>query len=111
MTCHVNSGDITVDDPQGYLNAGLRECPEELGVKVINQKLVAKKIVVTDENEAISGIIEAEYEGEPKADLEEVSEIRLFTKETIGEIRDQLTPAALICLVLLGIIQDEEKIQ
>lgn len=109
VTCHVNGEDITPDDPLGYMGAGMREGLEELGVTVVKQELVAKQIITTPENEAIAGIITAEYEGIPKANLEEVSEIRLFTKETIGEIKDQLTPAALICLILLGIIQDEEK--
>ena len=108
-TCHVNPGDIGESDPEGYLTAGGREAGEEVGVKVVNQQLVTKKIIETDINRAMAGLIVGEYVGEPMVDPEEVSEVRVFTRETIGEIRDQLTPAAMICLVLLGILHDEEK--
>jgi isopentenyldiphosphate isomerase len=108
-TCHVNTDDLSEEDPEGYLTAGKREAKEEIGVKAINQQLVAKRVIETGINKAMVGVIEGEYEGEPEIDPKEVSEVRLFTRETIGEIKDQLTPAALTCLVLLGILQEEEK--
>jgi isopentenyl-diphosphate delta-isomerase len=108
-TGHVNKDDVSVADVLGYISTAEREAPEELDVTPINLKLVATREIKTEKNWAMAGVVVGEYEGTPTPNLEEVSEVRLFDRETILEIKDQLTPGALICLVLLGILQNKEK--
>lgn len=104
VTCHVNPEDITATDHLGYLTAGVREGMEEMGVIVINQKLMGVNLVETKVNRAMMGIVVAEGEGEVKIDTEEVEEARVFDRDTIAEVGDKLTPGAKACLKYLGII-------
>ena len=103
-TCHVNPGDITSEDPEGYLTAGQREGMEEINLKVVKQRIVKKIVSETAVNKAILGLVVAECEGKPTPDLNEVSEVKLFDKESVRGITDELTPAAVKCLQELDII-------
>ena len=103
-TCHVDPGDITSEDPEGYLTAGQREGMEEINLKVVKQRIVKKIVSETAVNKAILGLVVAECEGKPTPDLNEVSEVKLFDKESVRGITDELTPAAVKCLQELDII-------
>lgn len=109
-TGHVNKDDVNEGDGLGYISAAMREVPEEIDVTPVNLHLVTTKEIKTAKNWAMAGVVVGEYEGVPTPNLEEVSQVRLFDKNSILEIKDQLTPGALTCLVLLGILQHEEKI-
>lgn len=109
-TGHVDFEDSSPSDPEGYLSAAKREVKEEIGVSVKNLKLVRKRIQKNSENWSMMGIVTGEYEGEIKLDPEEVSEVRVFTKDTILEVSDKLTPGAKACLEYLGILKQEESL-
>lgn len=105
VTGHVDFGDISDHDPEGYLTAATREAKEEIGVKTNNLELKGKLIQKNNDNWSMMGIVVGEYDGQFKLDPEEVSEVKEFTKETIAEVSDKLTPGAKMCLEYLGILK------
>lgn len=108
VTCHVGPEDITAQDNLGYLNAGIREGLEEMGVKVKNQKLLGVLVSESDVNRGMAGVVVAEYEGEPKPEMGEIDELKLFDKITVKEITGKLTPSARAVLKYLEILISEE---
>lgn len=109
VTCHVNSDDINATDPEGYLNAARREGPEELGISIANPEIVKKEIIETTVNRALAAIIVAECFSTPIPDGDEVVRVERFNKETLEDIRDKLTPGALHCLKIIGLIGEEHE--
>ncbi len=110
VTGHVEFVDISGNDPDGYLTAAARETKEEIAVEAKNLKLVKKIEQHIRENWAMMGVVTGEYEGELSIDLEEVSEVKVFTKETVVGVSDKLTPGAKTCLEYLGLLGSKEKI-
>lgn len=104
VTGHVDFVDVTPTDPEGYLTAAKRESNEEIGVSAHNLSLVGKISQKITENWAMMGVVVGEYKGELKLDPEEVSEVKIFDKHTVGEISDKLTPGAKACLEYLNLI-------
>ena len=104
VTGHVDWADLTTNDPEGYLTAAKREAREEVGVEAIDLKLVGKVSQKLPINWAMMGIVTGEYERELKLDPEEVSEVKIFDRETVLQISDKLTPGAKACLEYLGIL-------
>lgn len=106
VTGHVDYLDINENDPDGYLTAAKRETREEIGARTRNLVLVGKCEQKIAQNWSMMGIVVGEYEGELKLDPEEVSEIREFSRETLVEVSDKLTPGAKQCLEYLGILEN-----
>jgi NADH pyrophosphatase NudC (nudix superfamily) len=104
VTGHVDVADLSAVDPDGYLTAAKREAKEEIGLNVKKLKLVEKIVQKRPENWAMMGIVVGEYEGELKLNLEEVSEVKIFNKDSVLEISDKLTPGARSCLEYLKLI-------
>lgn len=108
VTGHVDYSDISEIDETGYITAATRETKEEIGVIIKNLKLVGVRTQKIAENWSIMGIVVGEYDGEFKLDPEEVSQVKSFTKTTIHEVSDKLTPGARECLEYLKILDKEE---
>lgn len=107
VTCHVNSEDISADDPEGYLSAAKREGSEELGITINNSTVERKVVIETAINHALAAIVVAECLDVPKPDGDEVVEVRKFDVNSVNQIRDKLTPAALFCLKQLELIEGD----
>jgi len=105
VTGHVNFDDISDQDPDGYFTAASREAKEEVGVRIKNCVLKGKLIQKNKNNWSMMGILVGEYDGELKLDLDEVSMVKEFSKESIGEVSDKLTPGAKMCLKYLKIMK------
>lgn len=105
VTGHVDFDDLTDEDPEGYLAAASREAKEEIGVNTKNLELKGKLIQKNNDNWSMMGLVVGEYDDEFKLDLEEVSEVKEYTKETIALVSDKLTPGAIMCLEYLGILK------
>jgi len=103
-TGHVNVTDLTTADKEGFLTAAKREVKEEIGVELKRSEFLGKLVHKTADNFAMMGIVLGEYVGEIKINQEEVSEVRLFDRESIVGICDKLTPGAKACLVHIGIL-------
>lgn len=108
VTGHVDFGDISRQDREGYLAAAKREAYEEIGIQAKNLKLVGKIEQKLSMNWAVMGVVVGEYENELKLDPEEVSEVGVFNKNSVLAISDKLTPGAKACLEYLGILNKEE---
>lgn len=106
VTFHVGVDDITEQDSCGYLTGAEREAREEVGVELLNLEIVKKTKIETAKNSAMAAIMVAETIGDPMPDGKEVTEVRKFDKVTVEEVLADLTPAALVCLKLLGIIEE-----
>lgn len=106
-TGHVEWKDISEIDKDGYLTAAKREVEEEIGVRVKKLVLEGKLVQHNNKNWAMMGVVMGVYEGEAELDLKEVSEVKVFTKETIMEVNDQLTPGARSCLLFLRILDEQ----
>ncbi|MBP9670433.1 NUDIX domain-containing protein [Candidatus Woesebacteria bacterium] len=104
VTGHVDFEDLTENDPDGYLTAAKREAKEEIGVEVKNLQLMGTILQKLPMNIAMMGIVVGEYDGKIKLDTEEVSEVKIYNKESVLEISDKLTPGAKACLEYLGLI-------
>lgn len=105
VTGHVNVVDLTTADKEGFLTAAKREVKEEIGVEANHLEIVGKLLHKTAENFAMMGIVIGEYKGEIEINPEEVSEVKLFDRESIVEIGDKLTPGAKACLEYLEILK------
>lgn len=104
VTGHVDWADLTTSDPEGYLTAAKREAKEEIGVEAVDLKLAGKVAQKLPMNWAVMGVVTGEYREELRLDLEEVSEVKVFDKNTVLTISDKLTPGAKACLEYLGIL-------
>jgi len=103
-TGHVDWSDLTNGDTDGYLSAARREIKEEIGIEGKNLKLIGKIINKNEYNWSVMGVVTGEFEGKILIDKEEVSEVGEFSKETIVEVSDKLTPGARACLKYLKIL-------
>ncbi len=106
VTFHVDPEDVTSDDVWGYLTGASREAKEEVGVEIANLEIVIKTTIETAKNRAMVAIMVAEALNDPTPDTVEVSEVKRFNRESVMEVLPDLTPAALVCLKLLGIIEE-----
>ena len=103
-TGHVDFTDLSISDSDGYMTAAKRETFEEIGVITKNLILEGKAELKILDNWSMMGIVTGEYGGRLELNTEEVSEVRVFTKDTIAEVSDKLTPGAKTCLTYLGIL-------
>lgn len=104
VTGHVDFADLMGNDMEGYLTAAKREAIEEIGVKAKNLKLMGKTLEKLPMNLAMMGIVTGEYEGELDLNMEEVSEVKVFDRDSVLEINDKITPGAKACLEYLRIL-------
>jgi len=93
------------EDENGYLVAAKRETMEEMGLILINEKLVGKTEQKQNINWVMMGVVVGEAMGDIKIDENEVSEVRVFDLKSVKEISDKLTPNAQASLEYLNIMR------
>lgn len=94
---HVSKG-------ESYEQAAKREMEEEIGLKNIPIKEVAKKIVESDEETEMLTLYKGICEGPFSFQKDEIQSVKFYSKDEIKKCEGNITPCAKVSLQILGFI-------